>query len=309
MPSITANGISIAYQIYGVEDGIKSGLGNDTQTKPWVVLIHGLGVSLVGWPVPLIDYLVAKGFAVLTFDNRDCGQSEILDQYRPPNLAWLLLKSRIGFNPSAPYKLFDMAVDTISLLDALKIKTAHIVGVSMGGMISQLIAIHYPSRVLSLSSIMSTTGRRSLPSAKMPVVKHLLSKPVSDSLDDRMSYHLKKWRLIGSPKYPSSEQRLKNIIQGQFDRGLSIDGTKRQSAAILATPSRVEALQSLQTPTLVIHGNADPLVPLECGIDTAKSIKNAKLEIIEGMGHDFPEALIDKVALFIGLHILAKENH
>lgn len=305
MPSINANDISIAYQIYGIE----SSLGNTTQTKPWVVLVHGLGVSLAGWPTPLIDHLVANGFAVLTFDNRDCGQSEILAQYRPPSLAWLLLKSRIGFNPSAPYKLIDMATDTICLLDALNIKAAHIVGVSMGGMISQLIAIHYPTRVLSLSSIMSTTGRRSLPSAKTPIVKHLISKPVSDSLDDRMAYHIKKWRLIGSPKYPSSEQRLIEIIQKQFDRGLSIDGTKRQSAAILAAPSRVDALQSLQTPTLVIHGSSDPLVPIECGIDTAENIKGARLEIIEGMGHDFPEALIDKIALLVSQHILTKGSY
>ena len=250
----------------------------------------------------MIQALAARGLRVINIDNRDIGYSSNLDSLGLPDLRLQLLKHAFRFHPKAPYQLDDMAVDALGLLDALGIERAHVVGASMGGMISQLVAMRAPERVLSLTSIMSTTGNRKVPGPTNAVKKHLISAPASKSNDDLLAFGMKTWRLIGSPAYPTPEDILRPYVQSLIDRGRRPAGIARHMLAVVAADSRVKALQELNVPTLVIHGDADPLVRVEGGIDTAEAIPGAKLEIIERMGHDFPPALQNRIVDLICEH-------
>ncbi|WP_019028826.1 alpha/beta fold hydrolase [Colwellia piezophila] len=292
---INANGISIAYQIHGDEQ------------NPVLLLVHGLSTPLTGWPVEMVESLVEKGFRVLLIDNRDMGKSEQLNHLAIPNLLWTVIKIKCGFSVNVPYQLEDMMLDTLALLDALGIDKVHVVGASMGGMIAQLIAINHPDRLLSLTSIMSTTGYKQLPAIDVEVKRALAQKPASSDYEDRLNYHVNKWRAIGSPQYPINETDLSLRVGKLLERGISGKGTLRQILAILTAPDRTERLKSVLTPTLVIHGDSDGLVHLDGGLATATAISKAKLQIYQGMGHDFPIELIPSIVNDIVEHAQAVE--
>jgi pimeloyl-ACP methyl ester carboxylesterase len=280
---VTVNNINIAYQIHG------------DKYDPTIVLIHGLAAPLSGWPIEMVDDFVDKGFQVLLLDNRDMGQSEELNELPIPHLLWTVLKNKLGLSVKVPYKLEDMMTDVVRLLDKLSLDKVHLVGASMGGMIAQLIAINHPERLHSLTSIMSTTGYKKLPPITAEINKAIAQKPASEAHIDRFNYHMNKWRVIGSPKYPLDELELTFRVNRLMERGISGKGTIRQILAMLFAADRTERLKSVLTPTLVIHGDADGLVHCDGGRATAKAIKHSKLKIYPGMGHDFPVQLIPSI--------------
>ncbi len=296
MPKVTVNNTEIAYEFSGSKD------------NPVLLLIHGLASPLTAWPESLVAQLVAEGFCVLRFDNRDVGQSQKLDTLGTPNLVRNWLKSKFFLPVSSPYSLNDMMADAESLLDALGIEEAHVVGASMGGMIAQLLAIHAPKKVKTLTSIMSTTGSRKVPGPTKPVTKHLMTRPAESTAEAILAHNLKTWALIGSPAYVTPESEQRDYIKGIIERGLSGPGAARQSAAIMAASNRAKGLKTLTMPSLVIHGDADPLVNVAGGYDTAKAIPKARLEIIPGMGHDFPPQLHETIAQLICGHARACES-
>ncbi|MDO8449009.1 MAG: alpha/beta hydrolase [Rhodoferax sp.] len=282
---IRANSIDIE-----VED---TGPGAPGEERPAVLLIMGLGMQLVAWPAPLVQALVNAGYRVIRHDNRDVGLSQHLDGLGKPNLIWQSIRFKLGLTPQAPYSLSDMATDSLGVLDALGIATAHVVGVSMGGMIAQRVALAAPQRTLSLTSIMSTSGARGLPQARPEVIRVLLSRPNGSSPQAVVDHYVKLFQVIGSPEFPMLEAELRaNILLG-VERGFYPVGTLRQMLAVMADVSRADQLARISVPTLVLHGKADPLVPYACGEDTARRIPGAKLVGIEGMGHDLPPDVVN----------------
>lgn len=284
MPNSIVNGIDIAWERHGCE------------TDPVICMVHGLGMPLTAWPAALIQDLVGRGYCVITMDNRDIGQSQLMSQYGVPNIVLNGLKRKFGLHVNAPYRLDDMADDTAALLRELGVERAHVVGVSMGGMIAQLLAIHEPDLVASLTSIMSTSGNRHLPGPDSEVARHIFSRPVSRSKEDRLAFSMKTWRMISSPAYTSDPVEREAFILRNMERGVTAAGIGRQTLAIMAAPSRVRQLRKLNVPSLVIHGREDRLVRVACGEDTAHSIPGAKLHVFPGMGHDLPEPLLDHFA-------------
>ncbi len=287
---VEANGLRLAYDEFGTE--------HDTV----ILLIMGLGTQMIAWPDVFCEDLAARGYRVIRFDNRDIGLSQKMEGAQSPGLASLMLRSRLGMSLRVPYKLHDMAEDAVDLMNALGVGSAHLVGASMGGMIAQLIAAHYPNRVLSLTSIMSTSGRRSLPGANREVAMHMLRRPRNSDPETLLQYTMRTYRLIGSPAYPPSDEILRGKIAAAFKRSYYPMGYRRQMAAIVASGDRVAVLKQVKAPTLVIHGTADPLVRVEGGIDTAKLVPGARLELLDGMGHDLPQPLLPRIADLIGSH-------
>ena len=279
---IKANGIDIEVEDTG---------GNG----PAVLLIMGLGMQLVAWPAQLVDALVAAGYRVVRHDNRDIGLSQHFDHLGAPNIVWAALKRKLGFRLKAPYSLQDMAADALGVLDALNIPQAHIVGVSMGGMIAQRVALAAPRRVLSLTSIMSSSGARGLPEARPEVMRVMLSRPSGKALEDVVAHYVKLFKVIGSPAFPIPENEMRERILLGMRRSFHPVGTLRQMLAIAADGTRADELARVQSPTLVLHGKADPLVPYPCGEDTARRIPGARLVGIEGMGHDLPPGVVDRL--------------
>lgn len=284
---IKANGIDIE-----VED---TGADGSQSERPVVVLIMGLGMQLVAWPPALVQALVDAGFRVVRHDNRDIGLSQHFDELGLPNLVWTFLRQRLGLPIRSAYSLNDMALDTVGVLDALKIERAHIVGVSMGGMIAQRVALSAPQRVASLTSIMSTSGARGLPQPRSEVVRALLGRPRSTALPDLLDHYVRLYGLIGSPGFPTEQGLLRERISIGLRRSYHPAGTMRQMVAIAADRARAAALAAIRCPTLVIHGTADPLVPLAAGKDTARRIPGARLHTIEGMGHDLPVGVVERI--------------
>lgn len=283
MPKVTANGIKIEYETFG------------DPAHPAMLLIMGLGMQLTRWPVELVDALVARGYYVIRHDNRDIGLSTHFDQAGKPNLPKVVLTRLLGLRPRLAYYISDMADDAVGLLDALKIDRAHIVGASMGGMIAQHVAARYPARTRSLTSVMSTTGRRGLPRATPEAMAVLTKRPLKADLATIVDFGVKAARAVGSPAYPAPEARLREKTTLDFHRSFHPVGALRQMAAIVADGDRRELLGKITAPTLVIHGLADPLVPVEGGKDTAASITGAALHLIPGMGHDLPLELVDEI--------------
>lgn len=296
MPSIQANGITLEYETFG------------DNTKPAVLLIMGLGTQLTGWPDHFCEGLAAEGYHVLRFDNRDIGLSTRLEQARVPNIPALVALStlRIPSPLRLPYQLDDMAADAIGLLDALAIEQAHIVGASMGGMIAQLIAANYPQRSLSLTSIMSTTGNRSLPRADTEATRALLLKPEDPSdMASIVQRNVRVRRVVQSRTYPKTEQELHDAAAAGVARGgYYPQGVARQLAAVIAAKDRRPLLRQVKIPSLVIHGDEDILVKPACGVDTAEHLADAELMLLEGMGHDFPEPLLPQ--MISGIHRVAQ---
>jgi pimeloyl-ACP methyl ester carboxylesterase len=297
MAQAKANGIAIEYESFGGE------------SDPVILLIMGFSAQLIMWPVALCERLASKGFRVIRFDNRDIGKSTHLSQLGAPNIGEAMMKLMSGQPVAAPYLLDDMAKDAVGLLDALGIKCAHIVGASMGGMIAQIVAAKYPERTISLTSIMSTTGKRDLPQAKPEAMAALTTPPASDSREDRIAQGMKTWRVIGSPGFPATEEELRATVEASVDR-VPYDpaGVGRQLLAIVASPPRNDILKTLKAPAQVIHGEADPLVPVEGGKDTAASIPGAKLTLVPGMAHDFTQALLPIYLKHIGDFVQSVEK-
>ena len=276
MPRAKSNGIELEYDTFG-EPG-----------SPAVLLVMGWATQMIAWSEEFCETLAARGLHVIRFDNRDVGLSTKLDQHPGPGLASLVLR-----RGKPPYSLDDMAADAVGLLDALGIRQAHVVGASMGGFIAQLIAINHPERTLSLTSIMSGLGGKDAVQPSLSVTARLLKPPPSER-DALIEWGVRTARLIGSPAY-FDEDRVRAFRARSIDRAVSLAGVRRQFAAISSAPSRKSALGRLRVPALVIHGDADRLVPVENGRRTAAAIPGAKLMILPGMGHDLPPQLWPEV--------------
>ena len=290
MPQIRANNLNLEYESFG------------DPSRPAILLIMGLGAQLVLWPDPLCEALAAGGYRVIRFDNRDVGLSTKLEHPRRVRLIRAAIAARIGLKVKAPYTLDDMAHDAVGLLDALEIRRAHIVGASMGGMIAQILAAKHESRVRSLTSIMSTSGNPRLPQARLDLQLRLVRRPLSGDRDALIAHSMDLWRLIGSPHYPLDDDTLRAKVERSLDRSSYRHGLARQTLAIIASGSRVPLLKRINTPTLVIHGEHDPLVPVAAAYDLARHIPGARLEVIEGMGHDLPAPLIPRFSRLILKH-------
>ncbi|MBN9040637.1 MAG: alpha/beta hydrolase [Rhizobiales bacterium] len=291
-----ANGIELCYEIFGAPDA-----------EP-LLLIMGLGAQMIHWDDDFCRQLAARGLRVIRFDNRDIGQSTKLTGGKRLGVLELL-KLRIFRVPvSATYTLRDMAKDTVGLLDALHIKSAHIVGASMGGMIAQEIAITFPERVRSLTSIMSTTGNPKVPPPTREASALLMAPPVTER-DEFIRRFAQTWKLLRGGSFPEDEAMDRERAIRTFERGLNPAGVGRQLRAILASGSRKERLASVKAPTLVIHGTVDPLVRPEGGKDTAASIPGAKLLMIEGMGHALPIPMWPQIIDAIDNHAHGAEAH
>lgn len=291
MPQAEANGLSIEYETFG------------DRANPALLLIMGVGCQLIMWPEDLCQGLADKGFFVIRYDNRDIGLTTKMDDAGVPDIMAALTAQLSGEPVKAPYSLDDMADDAAALLKTLGIDRAHIVGASMGGMIAQLVAIRHPEVTKSLTSIMSTTGNPDLPAAKDEAMGALLTPPADTSRESLIAQGVTMWKVIGSPKYPATEEELTTLAARNVDRSICPEGFGRQVLAILSAPARNEALAKLSVPAMVLHGADDPLVPVEGGKDTAAAIPGARLEIIDGMAHDFTQALVpvylDKIGGFV----------
>jgi len=295
--SIAANGIRIEYEEFG------------DSNDPAVVLIMGFGAQMVVWPEEFCRALAAQSLRVIRFDNRDAGLSTHFDGVKAPGMVRTMLGSLVGIKPKVPYTLDDMALDTIGLLDALGIREAHIVGASMGGMIAQLIAAKHAPRVKSLTSIMSTSGNRKLPGPRPKVLRHALFKHRKHfNRDEMIQYLVEFWQLNASPAYPMSVEERRERVTGWVDRNFDPAANIRQFAAMASSGDRTKLLAGIDRPTLVIHGEDDPLIPVAAGRQTAQSIPGANLHVIPGMGHDLPEALLPDLAGLIAAHCVAADK-
>jgi pimeloyl-ACP methyl ester carboxylesterase len=293
MSVVEANGLKIDCEVHG-DPG-----------APTILLIMGLGMPAALWPDPVVQALTGAGFRVVTFDNRDAGGSTRLEGVRAPNVLRAIGRALLRRPVTAPYTLDAMAADTVGLLDALGIAQAHVVGASMGGMIGQVIAANYPSRVLSLTSIMSNSGNpeRRVAFGSWKALRAIIHRPPSPDDHEAVVRHLMRlFGVIGSPAYRHEIESMRPLFERVARRGLYRAGTLRQLLAILATGDRRPLLAQIKAPTLVVHGADDPLVPVAAGRDTAAHIPGAKLEIVDGMGHDFPPGLMAQLATRIAEH-------
>jgi len=295
MPTLTANGIRIAFDTAG-----------DAKSTP-LLLVHGLGMQLTSWPEEFVDGLVELGFYVIRFDHRDSGLSTKFDRAGKPNVLWNWIREHLKLPGSPAYHLDDMAEDALGVLSSLGIARAHLVGVSMGGMVAQILAARHPQRVLSLTSIMSSSGKRGLPGPTPAAREALLRKPANpDDVESIIDTAVSLQQAIGSPVYPTPEKQLRRRAARALRRCYCPAGTARQMLAVNAAPERGELLRAITVPTLVIHGAADPLVPLACGEDTASQIPGARLEVIQGMGHDLPSQLNERMLALIDANARGK---
>jgi pimeloyl-ACP methyl ester carboxylesterase len=286
---IQANGIAIEVDDQGPPD---------SPGGPPIVLIMGLGMQLVAWPQPLVDRLVARGRRVVRLDNRDAGLSQGFEHLGVPNLAWATLRYFLHLPIAAPYRVADMADDVLGVLDALKIERARIVGASMGGMVAQHLAAMQPSRVAGLVLIMTTSGARHLPQPSMKVRAALLERRTPDANDvqalvDRLE---RMFTLIGSPAYRPQREAFRARLEASVRRAYRPSGLARQIVAVAADGDRSPLLARIAAPTHIVHGIDDPLVPVAAAHDLHARIAGSTLELIEGMGHDLPEALWPRLA-------------
>ena len=291
--NVSSNGLQFEVEVSGPANG------------PVVLLTMGLGMQLVAWPDTLVQALEKAGFRVVRYDNRDVGLSSHLDHLGQPQMLWQFVKSRVGLSLSAPYTLQDMALDALGILDALDIRRAHLIGVSMGGMISQRIAATAPERTLSLTSIMSSSGAPGLPGPGAEVTRAMLQRPRSGVPQDVVDHTLEVFKLIASPAYPQDLPTYREHLMQGVMRSYNPAGVMRQMLAVVGDKGRHELLARITCPTLVIHGTADPLVPIEGGRDTARRIPGARCEAIEGMGHDWPPGVARRLAELSIPHLLS----
>ncbi len=294
MPQVRANNIDIEYEEFGAS------------SDPVILLIMGLGMQLIAWPEPFCRDLAERGYRVIRYDNRDTGFSTKFDGRKVPGILSMIIRSALHLPIRVPYRLKDMADDAIGLLDALGIETAHVIGASMGGMIAQNVAASYPKRVRTLTSIMSTSGHRSLPGADPLVRRHIFhTRPRRNDRATIINHNVRTIELLGSPAYPVDEDKRREMASMSYDRCFYPQGFTRHVAAIIHDGDRRSRLRTIDTPTLVIHGREDPLVPLAGGIDTAEYVPDARLEIIDGMGHNLPIELWPQIIDLIDDHASA----
>jgi pimeloyl-ACP methyl ester carboxylesterase len=253
------------------------------------LLIMGLGGQLVDWPEAFVQGLVDAGYRVVRFDNRDIGLSTAMDHLGKPKIPWTMVKLQLGLKPQPPYTLSDMAADAWGVLDALGIERAHVVGLSMGGMIAQRMAIAAPGRVLSLASIMSSSGAKGLPGPLPQVLKVMMSRPAGQDEDAVVAHFQRFFQAVASPAFPTPVDELRAQLRLAYRRSYRPIGTKRQMLAVVTDSARAALLPRITCPTLVLHGRADPLVPFANAEDTARRIPGAQLMGIDGMGHDLPK--------------------
>ena len=283
MARAKANGIEIEYETFG------------SRTDPALLLIMGLGAQLTLWPETICEGLAAQGFFVVRYDNRDVGLSTDFDAWGMPDLMGAFAKLMKGETVDAPYLLSDMAADATGLLDALEIDRAHMVGGSMGGMIAQVIAATYPQRTRSLVSIMSTSGRPGLPLGKPEALAMLSAQPEGTEREQLIAHGIKLRTVISGPGYPTEPAAMRALVERNIDRRYYPPGAARQYLAIMASGPRVDLLKTVTVPTLVLHGEDDPLLPVECGRDVAALVPGAKIETFPGWGHDVPEQMVPKL--------------
>jgi pimeloyl-ACP methyl ester carboxylesterase len=286
---VAANGMKLGYDTFG------------DPADPALVLIMGLATQMIMWDEDFCRALAARGHYVVRFDNRDIGLSTRFAEARPPSRVDMLISSVMRSPERARYTLLDMAKDTVGLLDALDIAAADIVGISMGGMIAQELALNFPSRVRTLTSIMSSTGDPKLPPPKWAALRVLFGRPVTK----RSAYlrqYVKIWRTLTGDVFPFDEAHTRAQGELAYERGPNPAGAARQMLAIIASGNRKEALRGLSVPTLVIHGTNDPLVRFPAGPDLANAIPGAKLLAIEGMGHTLPRAAWPRIVDAIAAH-------
>jgi pimeloyl-ACP methyl ester carboxylesterase len=269
-----ANGIEVVYEAFG------------DPADPTALLIMGLGVQMLGWDAEFCALLAGRGFHVVRFDNRDVGRSTKIEGGPRPDL----MAAAMGDASSASYTLDEMADDCAGLLEHIEVERAHVVGASQGGMIAQVLAIRHPRRVLSLGSIMSTTGDPAVGQPHPEALPALLARPPAGP-EEYAEFAVGAFRIIGSPGFQADEEKLRERARASFERGYYPDGTARQLLAILASGDRTEALRRRDVPTVVIHGTDDILIDVSGGKATAAAIPGARLELIDGMGHDLPREL------------------
>ena len=291
MPVAAANDVELCYDTLGDPSG------------PPILLIAGLGVQLIDWPDHVLDPLVDAGLHLIRFDNRDAGLSTSFDG-SPQDPGAVLDAMMAGEEPDVAYTLADMAADAIGLLDALGIERAHVLGVSMGGMIAQTVAIMFPERVRSLTSIMSTTGAGEVGQPSPEALEALLSAPEGDDIETVVDHWIANARVWASPDH-LDESWLRSMFTAAWERagGPQPDHQARQMCAVLATPARDEMLALVDAPTLVIHGSADTLIDPSGGERTAACIAGAELLLIDGMGHDMPKAFAAQIVDAITRHV------
>ena len=289
MPKLKTNGIEIEYDHFG-----------DRGADP-LLLIMGLGAQMTLWEEDFCGGLAERGHFVVRFDNRDVGLSTKFDAHGTPNLVEVMTKAASGQEVEAPYLLGDMADDAAGLLDALEIDAAHVVGASMGGMIAQTVAIRHPRRVRSLVSIMSSTGNPELPPAE-PDAMAVLMRERASTREDAIEQSVSAQKVLSGRGFPFDEARIRERASRAYDRSFHPAGLARQLTAIVASGNRKPELAGVRAPTLVIHGDADPLVPLAGAHDTVDAIPGAELLVIEGMGHDLPPGAWPRVIDAISEH-------
>jgi pimeloyl-ACP methyl ester carboxylesterase len=271
--------------------------------RPPVLLVMGLGMQLIAWPSYFVQPLLDAGLRVICFDNRDCGLSDTFDTLGKPNMPWAMLRFQMGLALHPPYTLADMAQDSLGVLDALGLRRAHVVGISMGGMIAQRMAAAAPQRVISLASIMSSSGAKGLPGPQPHAMKAMMSRPRNKTEDAVTEYGIAFLRAVGSQAYPMPEADLRAQVQQSFRRSLRPHGVLRQTLAVMADTERAALLSHITCPTLVVHGRADPLVPFACGEDTASRIAGSVLLGIDGLGHDLPPEPVHRMLAALIPHI------
>jgi pimeloyl-ACP methyl ester carboxylesterase len=287
MPKVRANDIHLEYDSFG-EPG-----------APPMLLIMGLGGQMILWPDDFCRDLARAGFHVVRFDNRDIGLSDKLHHAPRPRLIRAGVAMTLGLPVNAPYTLEHMADDAFGLMDALELPHAHVAGVSMGGMIAQIMAARHPQRIRSAALIMTTSGHRWLPQASLKIRMRLVKRPAALDRESLIRHSMETWKLIGSPGYPQDDATLRAKVERSYDRSVYPAGLARQTAAIMASGSRTRMLRNIICPTLIVHGAADPLVPVAAAHDLARRIPHAHLEIIPGMGHDLPPPLLGHLAKLI----------
>lgn len=281
---IQANGLQIEVDVQGPPQG-----------EP-LLLIMGLGMQLLGWPEELVAELVARGFRVIRLDNRDAGLSQGFERVGVPSLLHASLRYTLRLRVASPYTLADMAADALGVLDALGVACAHVCGASMGGMIAQHLAAQHPGRVKSLTLVMTTSGARHLPQPRLAVRQALLARPRSNAVPDVVAHLERLLHVIGSPLYRPDPARQRQRLEAMVRRAWRPDGTARQLLAVAADGDRSALLGRITAPTRVVHGEADPLVPVGAARDLLRQIAGAQPDLVPGMGHDLPLALMPRLA-------------
>ncbi|NDC60653.1 MAG: alpha/beta hydrolase [Betaproteobacteria bacterium] len=272
--------------------------------RPAVMLIPGLSMQLIIWPDAMVHAIHQAGYRVIRMDNRDMGLSQSMDDLPSPPIVWFTLQVKMGLKPQLPYTLQDMAQDALAVLDQLQIKQAHLVGVSMGGMIAQRACLTAPERVLSLTNIMSSSSAKHLPGPSLDIQRLLLSAPKQGAA--ARQHALATVKALAGPGFEHPDGAQQRLVDESIQRSSRPFGMYRQMLAVMADQARAALLPKITQPTLVIHGKADPLLPFACGEDIARRIPNAKLMLIEGLGHDFPPAavtlMVNRLLPFLHAH-------